>query len=90
MSYDDGLMILPEQLTPAPPIGRLDGKVLSIGRRVMQKEANSLKLASPKKYRYSLFYGRWSSRAVYSAGLAIGRPAEARSAQLAAPLHGSY
>ena len=37
MRYDDKRMITPEQLTLAPPICRLAGDVLSIGRRVMQK-----------------------------------------------------
>ena len=35
--YDDKLMIMPEQLTLAPPICRLAEEVLSIGRRLRQK-----------------------------------------------------
>ena len=37
MCYTDKLIVMPEHATLAPPICRLAGEVLSIGRRVTQK-----------------------------------------------------
>ena len=37
MCYADKLIVMPEHATLAPPICRLAGEVLSIGRRVTQK-----------------------------------------------------
>ena len=37
MCYADKLIVMPEHATLAPPICRLTGEVLSIGRRVTQK-----------------------------------------------------
>ena len=37
MFYADKLIVMPEHATLAPPICRLAGEVLSIGRRVTQK-----------------------------------------------------
>ena len=37
MCYADKLMVMPEYATLAPPICRLAGEVLLIGRRITQK-----------------------------------------------------
>ena len=49
MCYADKLIVMPEHATLAPPICRLAGEVLSIGRRVTQKGVVGKKTLLPSE-----------------------------------------